>query len=189
MFLSDGFHPTHMAAAGGKFWILVDDQPIEDGTPGPEVARLLAIDPGSDEIMSEVSLDGSPSHLFADENAVWVAHWGTGAVTRIDPQTGAVMAEIRLELPFDFGNREDKRLFIPNDLALGHGSLWVGTARGALARIDVETNDVEIIELEPGARGEIAVDEDGVWIAEQVAGLEDVATLNQLAPRVWSPWQ
>jgi hypothetical protein len=174
IFLPDGLHPIHITVAAAKFWILVDDEPIVPDTPGPERASLLAIDADSGEVVYELALEDFPSHLIGDDEAVWVAHWGSGAVTRVDPKTGDVTATIDLELPFAFGIKTDKRLFVPNDIALGHGSLWVGTARGAIARIDVETLEVEIIELDPGAPGEIAVDSNGIWIAEDVAGLRHI---------------
>lgn len=174
IFLPDDLYPTQIGLAASKYWILTQVEPIDPDTPGAEIGTLLAVDVDSGRVLSELILEDFPSRLLTDEQGVWVAHWGSGAITRIDPDSAEVVAIIDLELPFDFGNGPDKRLFIPNDMDLGHGSLWVGTARGAVARIDLATNEVEIIELDPGAPGEIAVDEDGIWIAEDVGGLRHI---------------
>lgn len=163
------------ASDGDQWWILVTREPPELGAPPPSEAALIGVNARTGDISAEVVLSGSPFVVAADDAAVWVAHWGTGAVTRVDPTTGVIIATVQLELPFDLGTGPDRRLFIPNDIQIGHNSVWVSTARGALARIDTVTNAVvDVIELTPLHPSRLAVGPADVWVAEDVHGLTRV---------------
>lgn len=173
--LPSGRFPSAVASDGQRFWIIAGSEVLEPGAPPASEATLLAVDPRTGDISAEVGLSGSPLIVAADDDAVWVAHWETGAVTRVDPTTGQVVASVQLELPFDFGGGPNRRLFIPNFMAVGHGSVWVSTARGAVARIDVATNAVvDSIELTPPHPSQLAIGPTGVWVAENVYGLTHI---------------
>lgn len=101
--------------------------------------------------------------LAIGAGSVWVANMNPRTVTRIDPQTNAVVATIPLGEP-DF-------LWGPTRLAFGHGSLWVLDAKSSSAlRIDPESNRV-IAAIELGSPTQvstsplgIAVTPDAVWV-------------------------
>jgi hypothetical protein len=59
--------------------------------------------------------------VIADDAGVWVAHFGTGGLTRLDPATGEPTASVVPELPFDFGSGPDARQFVPTTSASGSG--------------------------------------------------------------------
>lgn len=104
-------------------------------------------------------------------DAVWVANQGPRTVTRIDPQTDAVVATIPLGEP--------DGLVGPTNLTFGHGSLWVLDAvSSSVLRIDPQTNGVTAsISLGSPTQGNtaplgIVATPDAVWVANRW-GTED----------------
>lgn len=168
--------PTAAAFFDDRFWLIAEESAPEEGVPPAKSAVLLGVDAASGLIEVEVALSDGPARLIADEAAVWVHQWETGAVSRRDPETGELVANVELELPFNLGG-PDGRVFVPSDMALGHGSVWVSTARGALARIDRESNRVDdIYEFEGRSlAGDIAVGPGGVWVTGLAGGLFHVS--------------
>jgi len=173
--LPDDRFPTAAAFVDDRFWVIAETSMPEYGLPPAMDAVLLSIDRTTGRPDLEVALSDAPAFLAADDSAVWVAHWKTGAVSRIHPETGEVVATVVLELPFDFGG-PDGRLFVPNDIVLGHDSVWVSTARGAVARIDVSSNEVTDIYGLAGSPPdpELAIGPAGVWVTGALGGLVHV---------------
>lgn len=138
--LPEGYFPQAIADAGGALVVVVAERaPHITGTPPQELGTVLAIDRGSGEIHWERNLDGGPTLMEPSGDVVWVAHFWSGAVTKLDLRSGDVLSTVDVELPFDVGNGPDRRHFIPNDLEVAFGSLWMSTARGAIAEIDLES--------------------------------------------------
>jgi hypothetical protein len=170
--LPDDRFPTAVAFVGDRFWVIAETSMPESGLPPATEAVLLSIDTTAGRTELEVALSNAPALLAADHNAVWVAHWETGAVSRIDPETGEVVATVEFELPFDVGG-PNGRLFVPNAIVLGHESVWVSTARGAVARIDVSSNEVtDIYDLGASPPDpEMAIGPAGVWVTGALGGM------------------
>jgi YVTN family beta-propeller protein len=146
----------------------------------------LRVDPASGEVLASVSLS-NPSKIAVGEGGVWVISFWDDTVTLIDPATAQVVATIELQLPFAVCEScPGPRDFLPWDVAVGAGSVWVDTARGVLARIDPATNQVEdMIRLPDGAPEDVAVDDGGVWVGMALLGVYriDPAT-DQVAARI-----
>jgi streptogramin lyase len=83
------------------------------------------------------------------------------------------VASIQLRLPFAVCQScPDVHDFVPWDVAVGEGAVWVSTGRGVLARIDRSTNAVgDIVRLPGDTTGEVAAGEGAVWVTENVPGL------------------
>ena len=99
-------------------------------------------------------------------------HWTSGATpcTGSTPQTLRTTASLRLTLPFEVVPGDDA--FLPFDLAVGRNALWVSTARGALARVNLRVDRVLAMVRLPGkTTGEIAVGANAVWVAESLLGV------------------
>lgn len=59
---------------------------------------VLRLDPKSGEVLHEIPVNGSPSEIAATPDGVWVADYAgtqSGNLTRIDPNTNEVVAEIK----------------------------------------------------------------------------------------------
>lgn len=102
--------------------------------------------------------------LVIGDGSVWVANMNPRTVTRIDPETNAVVATIALGEP-DF-------LWGPTRLAFGHGSLWATDAMSSsVFRVDPAANRVTTTiplgsptQFSTGPLG-IVVTPDAVWVA------------------------
>lgn len=166
-------YPKQAALAGDRFWVIADSSPPESGQPPATDSFLMGVDAATGAVEVEVSLTDAPNRVAATEEAVWVTHWETGSVSRLDPETGEVVATIPLELPFDFGGNQDNFLFIPFDIVIGHGSVWVSTGRGAVAQIDQDSNELIEIHEFPNQYlgGNLAVGPGGVWVTGDLAGV------------------
>jgi hypothetical protein len=107
---------------------------------------------------------------------LWAAHFWRSTMTRVDARAGRTTATIRLRLPAPIAGRDDR--FLPTDLAVGAGVVWVSTARGYVARIDPVTNRVAgMIATEPDATGPILAGPGSLWIGESLVLVRlDVAT-------------
>jgi streptogramin lyase len=92
------------------------------------------------EIAATIPID-TYGFVVVGAGAVWVAHLDKGLVTRIDPVTNSVVAQIQVDNPtFDFHHP------VPGDMAFVGNQLWVTTTSsigtGEVARIDTITNEV-----------------------------------------------
>lgn len=170
--LPEGRHPQDLSGDSGRYFALVTDRPYGEGeAPQAEASLIAFTDDGS--VLWELRLGGAPTRIMAGGGGVWVIHWGSSEITRVDPLTGLVEGSVRLELPAESDFADEQ--FVPFDLDIGFGSVWVSTARGAVARVDLETTGTEeVIPLNPGAPGDLMVAETGVWVAEDVAGLTHI---------------
>lgn len=177
--LDAGWVPIDVASADGRVWVLT--RPTDDlgaSAAPPEHATLVSMDERTGETLTRTELADAPTLVAAGPEGVWVTHWSTGAVSRIDPVTGEVLGRVVLELPFAVGDGHDARAFPPNDVALGHGSVWVSTFRGAVARVDADelTVDTVVTMPEPLGPSAVAVGADAVWAAAHTSGLVRIDT-------------
>jgi len=69
-----------------------------------------------------------------------------------------------------YAEKPFRHRFIPNDLEVAFGSVWMSTARGALARFDIEDGTVQsvipiLVDGTPGYVAAIDADDEWLWIA------------------------
>jgi hypothetical protein len=177
--------PFDVAFGDGSVWALTCDSGCS-GDRRDSTGSALRIDPASGKVLASVSLS-NPSKIAVGEGGVWVISFWDDTVTRIDPATSHVVATIELELPFAVcENCPGPRDFLPYDVAVGEGAVWIDTARGVLARIDPATNRVEnMIRLPAESPQDVAVGGGAVWVAMNLLGVYmiDSAT-DQVAARI-----
>jgi YVTN family beta-propeller protein len=119
------------------------------------------IDPASNRVVATVHVDGRPTRVVEDDNAVWVSttllptesFTSQVGVDRIDPESNTVQTLIPVAGTFR------------NELCAGAGAIWTATDTGVASRIDPVTNKVVAeIRLEKPAAG-IAFGDGSVWVA------------------------
>ncbi|MEX1005457.1 MAG: hypothetical protein WD156_08815 [Acidimicrobiia bacterium] len=174
----DGVHPVDALGTGaGPLIVITTTDPPGDGEPPADQALVSAIDPDTGETVWSQPLGDGPSRLAVSDDAVWVAHFWTGALTKLSLTTGEVLATATPQLPFDVGSGPDRNEFIPNDLEVAFGSVWMSTARGAVARFDLDDGTVQsvipiLVEGTPGYIAGFAADDTWLWIAGDGGGLD-----------------
>jgi streptogramin lyase len=129
---------------------------------GPETVFVIdgdhaiaQVDPGTNRV-TPTRLTGTnfPSALRFADGSLWVTCSGTGVVSRLDPATGKVQAEITTKPGIRFATA-------------GHDAIWVlNTAEGEVYRIDPSTNALTAtIDVgQPVLFGDIAFGHDSVWV-------------------------
>ena len=119
---------------------------------------VLRIDPQTNRVVERIPVD-APSGLDFGHGSVWVTSAERGTLSRIDPESGKVIAKIEVgEGAVDIATDE------------GSGAVWVADwlKNGKLSRVDPETNRVVAeIPIRPGAQeggaSSVAVGEGAVW--------------------------
>lgn len=121
-------HPmSALAVGGGGVWLTGTDFGPDDEQPRGSVVR---VNPASGQIDLATQFDppSSPTDVVVGLGSVWVSDSTADAVYRIDPDTGAVRAEIAVS-----GG--------PTSLAVAGGAVWVAKpATGEVRPIDPDTN-------------------------------------------------
>jgi outer membrane protein assembly factor BamB len=144
--------------------------------------QVVRVDPRSNRVVARFPAGGpNPAGLAVGAGTIWVAHPDTDEVVRLDPGTGRVVARIKLD-PLPFQVAAGDRRFLPSLVAVGAGAGWVGTGRGAVARIDAASNRVvAVIKLLRASPAGIAVAGGSVWVA---AGGDGVARIEAATNRL-----
>jgi streptogramin lyase len=160
-----------VAVGEGSVWVLTCNRRCGDDGRRSE-GSLVRIDPVTKQALASAHV-ARPHALAVSEAAVWVVDFWGSKVTRFDPRTMHQVASIQLRLPFAVCQScPDVHDFVPWDVAVGDGAVWVSTGRGVLARIDPSTNAVgDIVRLPGDTTGEVAAGEGAVWVTENVQGL------------------
>ena len=146
-----GVRPADVAAGAGHIWVA--NQADDTATQ---------VDPRRRVVVSTTAPGASVAGLAADDNAVWIGDARRSVLLRLDPDFRSVVRTARLETdPGLFGGPG------PNPVATGYGAVWVGSAYGAIARVDTRTREVEDIAVgnSPSA---VATGAGGVWVTDDV---------------------
>jgi virginiamycin B lyase len=103
---------------------------------------------------------GAPDWIAVDES-VWISNFPKGSVTRIDPKTNKVLAEIKV------GSKPC------SGLAVGFGSLWVPNCGDkTLTRVDLKTGEIKatIPTTIGDSEGGIVTGAASVWLMTDTKG-------------------
>jgi hypothetical protein len=133
MSIEVGGSVLQVGARNGRIWVLTCVSHCGGAPSGADVEQLAEIDPSSGATTREFAV-GDASAFALTSSGIWVAHFITGDVTRLEPASGRITATVPLRLPAPIVRHD--RSFLPESLSAAEGRLWVSTARGWLAEID-----------------------------------------------------
>jgi hypothetical protein len=154
------------AAAPGALWVLSCVR--ECSGPQPSVGQLVEVASSSGIVIKRFPV-AEPEALTIGGGAIWIAHFPTGTVTRVDPRDGRTTATTHLVLPAPIVRHD--RQFLPAGISLGAGKVWVWSARGWVAEIDQQTSRLVAMLRSPSEDNVTVVRRSGTWVAEELAGL------------------
>jgi YVTN family beta-propeller protein len=189
---------TQVAFGAGSVWVssgYYSMGPPEKRWPGDVVIR---IDPRTNRVVDRIPVD-PPSGLAFGHGSVWATSAGHGTLSRIDPQTGEVVAKIDVgRAPVDVAVDENSgavwvaSVYLPKNY--GGYDIPQHSEDRNLTRVDPATNRVVVeIPIQAGVRYEggadkVAVGEGAVWAqsgdellkvdpeTNEVAGMVSVGT-------------
>jgi ABC-type branched-subunit amino acid transport system substrate-binding protein len=159
-FTTTGTAPSNVAVGAGAVWALN----LEDRT----VAR---IDPETKRVAKRFRMRETPIDLAAGLGALWVmtgkgVAWRgimDGAVSRIDPETGAITRTAKLPDKGFQGDLSFLNWGFPQ-IAVGAGAVWVINPDRTVSRIDAETGKREAtIDVDAAT---ISAGKEGVWFID-----------------------
>jgi hypothetical protein len=111
-----------------------------------------------------------PTVLTGGAGAIWVAHFDTDEVTRIDPQTGQTTATIHLETPKPYTTSGDRR-FRPSGISFGAGHVWVSMALGWIAGINAHTSRLDRVIFSSSEATSATTAAGLTWVADELDGV------------------
>jgi hypothetical protein len=154
------------AAAPGALWVLscVRDCSGEQSMVG----ALSEVSDRSGLVIKQFPVT-DPQALAIGGGAIWIAHFLSGTVTRVDPRNGRTTASVRLVLPVPVSPHD--RQFLPSSISVGAGKVWVSTARGWIAEIDQRTHRLVAMLPTPSEDNTTVVGAAGTWVAEDLLGV------------------
>lgn len=152
IFIRDGATPTFIGnTVSGQVPVIAREgaqDPFGGVGVGAATPPLPELAPGQSRpaITAIVGVGRLPLAIAADDNDVWVANSGDGCISRIDPSTGRVAANVDLPSP---PGRSDLEVG-PVAIVLEPASIWVGCivvdreehTTGLVARLDRATKSV-----------------------------------------------
>ena len=171
-----GGTPLQLVSADGALWALTCDHACS-GEGKRSVGRIVEIDPRNARVIASTKL-ARPGAIAVGTGGVYATDFWRGTVRRLDPRTLRLSATLHLKLPFFITTsttRDDA--FLPEAIAVGGGSVWVATARGALARTDPHLQHVLAMLRLPGdAFQAITATPGAVWLSESLLGIYRIST-------------
>ena len=158
-------HATRLAAAAVLFLgaVLAAGLLASSGTAHSAQVQLMdanglvAVDTTSDRLVAAAPFTGVPEAVGSGAGSVWAAE-ASGAITRIDPSSGAAVDQILVA-----GE--------PGSIAVGGGAIWAASTVGAtVTRIDPVTEGVtQTISLPGPGLGAIRFGLGRLWVAGSAA--------------------
>jgi YVTN family beta-propeller protein len=145
--------PMSLAYTPGIVWV------VNFGLSARTVSR---IDSKTNQLMDEPVTTGyAPYGMTVGDGSVWVVNHDDGTLTRIDPETNQIVANI--PLPAE-----------PHRVSFGEGAVWIGNWHDhSISRIDPQTNQVVGEPILIGYHaGNIAAGYGNVWVTSDYRGVE-----------------
>jgi YVTN family beta-propeller protein len=141
-----------VAAEPDAVWVPVD-------FPRQEVVHVEALADAPASVSERIPVPlGARSAMTIGAGSLWMADHESGAVRRLDPETGEIVATVRLSDG-------------PSAMVFGHEAIWVANdVDDSVVRIDPRTNSVvRAISVGLSPVG-LAVGPDGIWVANSGDG-------------------
>jgi hypothetical protein len=177
--------PLQLVSAGGALWVLTCDRGCS-GEARRSVGRLVEIDARSGRVIGSATLL-RPGAIAVGAGGVYATDFWRNTVRRLDLRTLRLQATLHLKLPFFIVTSTYRsNAFAPEALAVGDGSVWVASDRGALARADPLLRHVTaMLRLPSDAFQAMATAPVTVWLSESLLGLYRVSTkTNRVVARI-----
>lgn len=152
----------------GGVWVLTCRRHCSQASSAAPVGELIELTATGRPILRRPVTDATI--LTSGAGAIWVAHFHTGAVSRVDPRTGRTTAttHLRFAKPITTSGRPG---FEPSGISFGAGRLWVSSPFGYVAEINPLTTRLERIVFTSSEVTSATTAGGLTWIADELAGV------------------
>ena len=113
---------------------------------------------------------GDATALTGGAGAIWVAHFDTGDVSRINPQTGMATATTHLKFTEPIATNGSRR-FEPSAISFGGGRIWASDGLGYVAEINPGPARLERIVFTSSEAPSSTSAAGLTWVADELDGV------------------
>jgi hypothetical protein len=168
--------PLQLLSARGLLWLLTCDRGCS-GEARRSVGRVIELNPHIGKVIASVKL-ARPGAIAVGPGGVYATDFWRDRVHRLDLGTLRSSATLHLKLPRPIVTSTYRSTaFAPEAVAVGDSSVWVATARGALARADPHLRRLTgMLRLPFDTFEGIATQPGTVWLGESLLGLYRVSS-------------
>lgn len=156
------------ATLHGQLWVLTCTHACSHPASPTVRGRLIELSGSGRPIKRYPVADHG--EIAAGDGAIWLAHFYSGEVTRIDPQTGHATASTGLKLPKPIDAAGDRQ-FLPSAISFSNGRVWVSTARGWTAEINPRTGRVVRMAYSSSEATSATTAAGLTWVADELDGV------------------
>jgi hypothetical protein len=169
----------------GNLWVLSCRQHCSGPWSTAVRGQLIELTPAGRPIKRYFVTD--PGAIASGDGAIWLAHFYSGKVTRIDPQTGRTTATIRLQLPKPIRATGDRR-FVASGIVFSADRVWVSTARGWTAEINPQTQRLVRMAYSSSQTPSATTAAGRTWVADELDGVGTFTANNTHVARHKISW-
>lgn len=164
-----GGRVTDATTLHGDVWVLTCSRQCGSVLAGHGGSgELTEVNGATARVIGRVAVN-DPGVLTSGNDQIWLAHFATGTVTRVNPQTGQTTATIQLKLPRAIVPGD--RRFLPSGISLAAGTVWVTTARGWTAAIDPRSATLDRMIRSSSQATSVTTFSGLTWVADELYGV------------------
>jgi hypothetical protein len=152
----------------GHLWVLTCLRHCSEPFSTASAGQLIELTANGQPIKRFPVAD--PTVLVSGADALWVAHFDTGDVSRINPQTGMTTAATHLQLAKAFTTNGWRR-FEPSAISFGAGRIWASDGFGFVAEIDPGTARLERMVFTSSEAPSSTTAAGLTWVADELDGV------------------
>jgi DNA-binding beta-propeller fold protein YncE len=152
----------------GRLWVLTCLSHCSDPSSAASAGQLIELAATGQPIKRFAVPD--PTVLTSGAGALWVAHFETGDVSRINPQTGRVTATTHVQLAKPISTNGYRR-FKPAAISFGAGRIWASDGLGYVAEINPGTARLDRIVFTSSEATSSTSAAGLTWVADELDGV------------------
>lgn len=152
----------------GRLWVLTCLSHCSDPFSTASAGRLIELAATGQPIKRFPVAD--PTALTSGAGALWIAHFETGDVSRINAQTGRVTATTHVQLAKPIATNGYRR-FEPAAISFGAGRIWASDGLGYVAEINPGTARLERIVFTSSEATSSTSAAGLTWVADELDGV------------------
>jgi hypothetical protein len=152
----------------GRLWVLTCLSHCSDPFSTASAGQLIELAATGQPIKRFPVAD--PTVLTSGAGALWVAHFDTGDISRINPQTGRVTATTHVQLAKPIATNGYRR-FEPAAISFGGGRIWASDGLGYIAEINPGTARLDRIVFTSSEATSATSAAGLTWVADELDGV------------------
>jgi hypothetical protein len=152
----------------GRLWVLTCLRHCSDPFSTASAGQLIELTANGRPIKRFPVAD--PTVLTSGAGALWVAHFDTGDVSRINSQTGRVTATTHVQLAKPIATNGWRR-FEPAAISFGAGRIWASDGLGYVAEINPGTARLERVVFTSSEATSATSAAGLTWVADELDGV------------------